>query len=243
MSYNPIVESSQYRLAAKGWYTGAIDGEYGPLTEKALSDLKAKLGYVARPAPLIKTLPILFSDDCPMAEPKPSVVVTPSAGDPSWITVARGYIGEREIKGSRHNPLIVKWWQDIGAGWFTDDETPWCGAALGGILKEAGYPILSGAEAPRALAWSGYGKKLTKPAMGCIVTFTRSGGGHVGFVVGVDSSGRLMVLGGNQGDAVNIKPFDKSRVDAYRYPPGATVPSTPLPLLNADGVPSSSNER
>jgi len=29
--------------------------------------------------------------------------------------------------------------------------------------------------------------KLDKPAYGCIVTFTRQGGGHVGFVVGVPS--------------------------------------------------------
>nr|WP_303803578.1 hypothetical protein [Snodgrassella alvi] len=37
--------------------------------------------------------------------------------------------------------------------------------------------------------------KLYKPAYGCIVTFTRKGGGHVGFVVGKDTRGNLMVLG------------------------------------------------
>ena len=240
MTYSATDEAVQHRLAAKGWYTGAIDGEYGPMTEAALVALKARLGYQARPAPLILTLPLLFSDACPEA-PRPELP-TGSADEPTWITVARNYIGEREIKGSRHNPLIVRWWQDIGAGWFTTDETPWCGAFVGGVLKEAGYPILSGAEAPRALAWSGYGKRLTNPAVGCIVTFTRSGGGHVGFVVGEDQSGRLMVLGGNQSDAVNVKPFDPDRVDAYRYPPGATVPTAPLPVVDASGQPSSTNE-
>jgi uncharacterized protein (TIGR02594 family) len=240
MAYDAITEAVQHRLAAKGWYTGAIDGLYGPQTEAALVAVKSALGYVARPAPLILTLQRLYGEDAPQAPRKDTP--KPLADEPSWITIARSYIGEREIKGSRHNPLIVKWWQDIGAGWFTDDETPWCGAFVGGVLKEAGYPILSGAEAPRALAWSGYGKRLTKPATGCIVIFTRTGGGHVGFVVGEDKSGRLMVLGGNQSDAVNIKPFDRSRVDAYRYPPGATVPTAPLPIVDANGVPSSNNE-
>ena len=82
------------------------------------------------------------------------------------------------------------------------------------------------------------GTKLDKPAYGCLVTFTRNGGGHVGFVVGKDSRGNLMVLGGNQGDAVNIKPFAVSRVTAYRWVGTMSVPAAmryDLPLLQSDG--------
>ena len=50
--------------------------------------------------------------------------------------------------------------------------------------------------------------KLNNPAYGCIVVFSRAGGGHVGFLVGKDKQGNLMILGGNQSNAVNIKPFD-----------------------------------
>lgn len=60
--------------------------------------------------------------------------------------------------------------------------------------------------------------KLSKPAYGCIVTFTRQGGGHVGFVIGKDKSGNLMVLGGNQGNRVSIAAFSPSRVTGYYWP-------------------------
>ena len=59
----------------------------------------------------------------------------------------------------------------------------------------------------RATDWLSIGKVLPKPAEGCIVVFSRAGGGHVGFVVGKSASGNLMVLGGNQGDAVRISEF------------------------------------
>ena len=57
---------------------------------------------------------------------------------------------------------------------------------------------------------------LQAPTVGCVVVFEREGGGHVGLVVGADTKGRLLVLGGNQGDAVSIAPFDRSRVDMMR---------------------------
>ncbi|HHN8401527.1 TPA: TIGR02594 family protein, partial [Morganella morganii] len=78
-----------------------------------------------------------------------------------------------------------------------------------------------------------FGKMLTQPAYGCIVTFSRTGGGHVGFVVGKTESGQLMVLGGNQSDAVNIKAFGTDRVTGYRWPSGEPVDNRPLPVGNA----------
>lgn len=76
---------------------------------------------------------------------------------------------------------------------------------------------------------------LTKPTEGCIVVFERQGGGHVGFVVGKDSAGNLMVLGGNQGDAVNIRPFAMSRVSGYRWPDSLPPSIGSLPLLASNG--------
>jgi surface antigen len=48
--------------------------------------------------------------------------------------------------------------------------------------------------------------------------------GHVGFISGVNSDGSLQVLGGNQGNSVNITRFDRSRVLAYRWPAGVPAP-------------------
>jgi len=50
-----------------------------------------------------------------------------------------------------------------------------------------------------------------------------------------------MVLGGNQGNAVNIKPFAVSRVLGYRWPRDKIVPTEPLPIITSSGR-LSSNE-
>lgn len=155
--------------------------------------------------------------------------------DPIWLATARKYLGLREIPGPKHSPVIVKWWEAIKAP-FRDDETSWCGAFIGGVLNEVGLPVVKGA--PAARSWLNYGKPISKPVLGCIVVFWRGSktgwSGHVGFVVGLDKAGNLMVLGGNQGDAVNIKPFGKERVLGYRWPAG-DVPTQSLPILRSDG--------
>jgi uncharacterized protein (TIGR02594 family) len=162
--------------------------------------------------------------------------------DPAWITTARQYLGLREIKGPHHNPHILKWWKNIGTP-FQDDETPWCGAFVGGVLSETGIkPVAGGAS---AVAWLKMKVKLDKPAYGCVVVFWRdspkSGKGHVGFVVGKDQAGNLMVLGGNQGDRVSIKPFamigPRARVKGYRWPGIYPFPDRfNLPVLKSDGT-------
>lgn len=158
--------------------------------------------------------------------------------EPRWLELARAYIGTREIKGPRHEPLILKWWAAINAP-FRDDETPWCGAFVGGVLAEAGLPLVSGGASARA--WLKLPVKIDRPAVGCVVVFWRGsptgGNGHVGFVVGQDRAGNLMVLGGNQGDEVNIKPFDRARVLGYRWPSSwPTADRFDLPVLRSDSA-------
>lgn len=159
--------------------------------------------------------------------------------EPAWISVARKYLGQAEIKGPHHNPHILTWWKRAGAP-FEDDETPWCGAFIAGVLSELGIKPVSGGAS--AQAWLKMSVKLDKPAQGCVVIFERgkpgSGSGHVGFVVGRDGAGNLMVLGGNQGDAVTIKPFNRNRrVLGYRWPGIMPYPERyKLPRIDSDGV-------
>ena len=157
--------------------------------------------------------------------------------DPAWIATAKSYLGQKEVKGPQHNPHILKWWKKIGAP-FQDDETPWCGAFVGGVLAETGIKPAAGGAAARN--WNKFGKKLAKAAVGCIVVFWRGSpqgySGHVGFVVGKDQYGNLMVLGGNQADAVNIKPFGRDRVLGYRWPGIAPYEERyNLPVIGSDG--------
>lgn len=153
----------------------------------------------------------------------------------SWLDRAIGYIGTREIRGRKHNRLVLRWASIFG---IRDDETPWCGSFVAGMMKEDGRPVQKRGAAARS--WLKYGKKLDKPAVGCIVVFWRGKrngwSGHVGFVVGKDQYGNLMVLGGNQGNAVNIKPFSTKRVLGYRWP--SIWPSQKrfkLPVVNSNG--------
>jgi len=163
-----------------------------------------------------------------------------SLSDPAWLAIARKYLGVSEVKGPQHSPHVVQWWKDIGAP-FRDDATPWCGAFVGGVLVETGIqPVAGGASAQ---AWLKLPVKLDKPAFGAVVVFWRgsptAATGHVGFIVGQDQHGNLMVLGGNQGDKVSVKPFSRDRVKGYRWP--GVYPYEErfkLPILKSDGKPS-----
>lgn len=155
--------------------------------------------------------------------------------EPNWLKIARKYIGTREIKGPKHNSLILRWWQMIKRGGIKDDETPWCAAFVGGVLEEAGIQSSRFESAKSYLTW---GKPLSAPVVGCVVVFDRDGGGHVGFVVGRDAAGHLLVLGGNQGDAVNVKAFQLSRVakGGFRWPTTVPLPKDALPILAAADI-------
>lgn len=146
-----------------------------------------------------------------------------------WVQLARKFIGLKEIKGPEHNPEIVAMWKDIKRGGIKDDETPWCAAFVGAMLERCGI-VSSRFEGARS--YESWGEKLAAPIPGCVVVFSRDGGGHVGFVVGQDKPGNLLVLGGNQADAVNIKAFPRSRATAYRWPAGVEQPRGELPVLS-----------
>lgn len=132
-----------------------------------------------------------------------------------WIATARQYLGLKEVPGKLHNKTILGWLRELKA-WWDEDETPWCGTFVAAMLKQNGRQIIS--EWFRARSWEKAGTKLARPAYGCIVVFSRTGGGHVGFCVGEDEKHNLMILGGNQGNAVSISAFPRTRVLAYVWP-------------------------
>ncbi|ELJ4027496.1 hypothetical protein QQW46_001197 [Escherichia coli] len=47
-----------------------------------------------------------------------------TSNEPRWLVEGRKYIGQMEIKGPRHNPLILQFWKDIkhpANSWVTGD--------------------------------------------------------------------------------------------------------------------------
>lgn len=171
--------------------------------------------------------------------------------EPRWLVIARTYLGQREVPGPASSPWIRQTWEKLRGGrWFwnhfgqDDSRLPWCGAFTARVMDESGidYPQRYAS----ALAWADWGVRLGRPALGAVVVYRRSGGGHVGFVVGVDQRGNVLTLGGNQNDQVSIAPFDRSRVVAYRFPPGQMADWPHLvdvdaPLI-ASNAPVSRNE-
>ena len=132
----------------------------------------------------------------------------------SWIAEARKYVGQKEIKGSKHNPLFLSWLKKLKA-WWANDESAWCGLYIAHCLETAkvAYPK----HWYRALDYLNYGTRLIQPAYGCVAVKTRKGGGHVCFVVGQTKEGKLVCLGGNQNDMVCYALYDKEDFEAFMW--------------------------
>lgn len=163
--------------------------------------------------------------------------------EPNWLLEAYQALGVAEVPGVKTSPVIARWLRRLNAWWF-EDETPWCGVFVAHCLARFDFAVPQ--YWMRARAWLDWGIPLMRPVVGCVVVFERTGGGHVGFVVGQDANGRLLVLGGNQGNKVSIAPFDRSRVLGYRWTDSQKSPAPPLfegelPVLAANGL-SSVNE-
>lgn len=149
--------------------------------------------------------------------------VLPTTSDPRWLVIARKYLGVREYDAQRPGPLgelsnpVVEAWQREAGIKRPDDEIPWCAAFLTHVMLEAGFDFRTSS----ARAWAKFGKPITAPQPGAIVVLWRESPlgphGHVGFFVREDEKG-IWILAGNQGNAVTVKPFPKTRVLAYRWP-------------------------
>lgn len=150
------------------------------------------------------------------------------------LEIAGGYVGETEIHGAQDNPKIVAMFKKSGNAWVEDDETPWCAAFVGAVLKDVG---IKGTMKLNARSYLDWGTPVDDPQPGDVVILWRGKKdgwqGHVAFFVRFDR-GSVVLLGGNQGDAVSIKTYAKSRVLGYR----TTVQAPPSPVKKevASGV-------
>lgn len=156
----------------------------------------------------------------------------------AWIEEAKTMLGKKEV--TENNAPFIKAMQK-GLGWEWLGNVPWCGVFVAHCLKKADlhYPT----DGYRAKSYKTLVKKLDQPCIGCIVVFDREGGGHVGFIVGQTQDGRLMVLGGNQGNKVSIAPFSRTRkIEGYYWPSRSPHPDRyNLPIIHSN-LSDSTNE-
>lgn len=92
-SKGEMVSQLQTRLQALGFYTGAIDGQYGPGTKKAVEFFQRQHGLDADGIAGAKTLAMLSSDQAQPFAPTP----TPAASDP--------LAGEQPLLVNQSHPL------------------------------------------------------------------------------------------------------------------------------------------
>lgn len=160
---------------------------------------------------------------------------------PSWMDIAYRYRGLKEFPGLKDNPTIMGWGKRLGAKilgiMYNADSVPWCGLFVANCLDMAGIAPVK--IAIRAKSWVNFGIPVS-PMWGCVLVFERSGGGHVGFYHGEDST-HFHVLGGNQSDSVSIMRLSKDRMIAARWPTGYAQKSGPH-VVSPDGAPVSVNE-
>lgn len=168
--------------------------------------------------------------------------------EPPWLIEARRHIGVREIVGPKHSPTIMGWIQVLGAKTLgiqvNDDETPWCGTFMAWVMRQS--QLASPMIAVRAAQWGrlgNWGRELLGPRLGCILVFTRNGGGHVGIYVGEDKT-HFHVLGGNQSNSVSTMRIAKDRLapGGMRWPAHYPLPPVKAVILSPSGAAVSGNE-
>lgn len=159
--------------------------------------------------------------------PKPDTILGENnMKEPKWYTLAKSLRNTREIPGPRSNSKIIGWAKRLGgwvANFYRNDDIPWCGLFVAHCMSVA-VPKEKIVKNPLgARNWAQYGRRLAKPRVGCILVFSRRGGGHVGFYAG-ETKTAFLVLGGNQSNNVNFKWISKRRLVAggMRWP--KTVP-------------------
>jgi uncharacterized protein (TIGR02594 family) len=93
----------------------------------------------------------------------------------------------------------------------------WCARFMNMVLQRTGH---HGTGSDMASSFAGYGQRVSGPEIGAIAVMGRRGGGHVGVVSGIDSSGNPIVVSGNNGNRVREAPISRGRIYAYVMPTG-----------------------
>lgn len=205
------VTDLQLRLESAGREPGRADGELGDKTIGAL----CRHALATTPAPAAR--PAAGADE-----------------EPPWLTRALVDLaaGVAEIPGPDAHPRIVEWFSYTTFK-STSDETPNCAAGMCAWLEESG---VASPRSVRARAFEHWGVRLPldQPLpKGAIAVFWRGkspsqGTGHVGeYVGGNPASGRIALLGANQGDKVCVQSTKTDKLLCVVWPESVAVPSVP----------------
>ena len=154
---------------------------------------------------------------------------------PIWLSVARSFVGIKEIPGAASQPVILQWAKDIKAPAYDNDDIPWCAVFLNRVLLACQLPTAgAGYDLLRAKSFMAWGQGMALPAIGAVLVFQRPDGHHVGFYAG-ERDDAYCVLGGNQSNGVGYAWIAKDRLIGCRWPAAVPLPP-PRPVVLADAV-------
>lgn len=209
-----------------------VDGDPGPRTAASVADA---LGLDVIYSPLASVVwkavqrHLKIQDDgIPGEQTRGAVIRALSRIAPGDLTsetqldpygLARTYLGTKEVPGVKDNPVILRWLRRL-ASWISHDETAWCSAFVAAMATATGR---ESSEKLNARSWLDVGEVIpfAQARPGDVVIFWRGSltawTGHVAFFEHYNKVRQIVyVLGGNQGNEVNISGYPRSRVLGVR---------------------------
>jgi uncharacterized protein (TIGR02594 family) len=229
------IRDVQLKLRARGFNPGKVDGIWGPKTSAATRAFQSAQGLRTTGILNLKTMSELGF--------KADINLYPNDIRAPWMAEAQR---RRRLHERRDHKTLWDWLRSDGATVGDPARVPWCGD----FVETAVALTLPGEPIPEnpylALNWKKFGRALQSGVYGAILVFWRgnpgSWKGHVGFYWGEDDT-HYHVLGGNQGNAVNVARIAKNRLrsDGIRWPSTVDHMTQPIHLSSA-GVPVSRNE-
>ncbi|WP_085025672.1 TIGR02594 family protein [Ensifer aridi] len=228
------------RLRTHGAYAGVVDGVAGRQMVAGLKRFQTASGLKPTGLADEETVGLLRKD--PQKPDSPLTIFSagavPIPAEPVWMREARRFMGLKEVTGAASNGTILGWAKRLGgwvAGFYTNDDIPWCGLAVAHWISFTLPSEPLPANYLSALAWAKFGRQLEAPVLGAVLVFKRPGGGHVGLYVGEDAS-HFHVLGGNQSNSVSVTRIAKDRLEAIRWPATGGMPAGGRVALTASGA-------
>jgi uncharacterized protein (TIGR02594 family) len=139
--------------------------------------------------------------------------------------LAQRFVGTKEVAGSSSNPQVLAMLR-LDEAWPEGDEVAWCSAFVNYIAWLLRLPR---SKSLRARSWLLVGRPVRledAEASFDVVIFSRGEGdqpgpevidapGHVGFFAGREGD-NILVLAGNQADAVNVQQYPTSNLLGVR---------------------------
>lgn len=223
MNYEQWVQS---RLTLHG-FAVPVDGDWGRVSINQLRNFQAMMGLAVTGVTDAATEAALKAQP---ADGRPDFRPAPAQTMPPWMAELHRRMGLHEVT---HKASLIDF---LKIGKFLGDPArlPWCGDAI----ESAVAKVLPSEALPSnpfwAQAWASFGIDVREPIVGAIGVIRWSAkAGHVGVVAGVEA-GKVILLGGNQSNAITLASFPRDRFIAFRWP--KTYPVKAYPPLRGKAV-------